>query len=93
MTIRKSMRPILRREHHRVKKAKGRTRKAGGVSNLSPTEWLEILDTYMWLCAFCGKDEITMEHLVPLKMGGGTVKGNCVPACERCNHGFNASFH
>ena len=91
MSSSKNIRPILRRESGRVKKAKDRTRQAGGKNRLSPTDWLEILRDHMWLCAFCGRDEITMEHLIPLRMGGNTDKSNCVPACRRCNEGFSHS--
>lgn len=78
-------------EYRRLKKARYRTNKAGGKSKLSLTAWLNILTSYDWACAFCKKKEITLEHLVPLRMGGGTDVKNCVPACDFCNNGFEYS--
>jgi len=41
------------------------------------------------LCHYCGRrvgrDQLTMDHLVPLSRGGKSRKGNLVPACKECN--------
>ncbi len=41
-------------------------------------------------CYYCGtrvgRDNLTMDHLVPLSRGGKSVKGNLVPACKECNN-------
>ena len=41
------------------------------------------------LCHFCSekfsKEELTMDHLVPLARGGKSTKGNLVVACKICN--------
>ena len=41
-------------------------------------------------CYFCGekflKEELTMDHLVPLARGGKSTKGNIVVACKLCNN-------
>ena len=41
-------------------------------------------------CYYCGKkvdrEEITMDHVVPLSRGGRSTKGNIVPACKECNN-------
>ncbi len=41
------------------------------------------------LCHYCGKKfapkELTMDHVVPLARGGGSTRGNVVPACAACN--------
>ena len=40
-------------------------------------------------CHYCGnafdRSELTLDHVVPLARGGGSTKGNCVPACKACN--------
>ncbi len=40
-------------------------------------------------CHYCGKtvgrDNLTMDHLVPMSRGGRSNKGNLVPACKECN--------
>lgn len=41
-------------------------------------------------CYYCGKQvafkELTMDHLVPLAMGGRSSKDNLVPSCKSCNN-------
>lgn len=41
------------------------------------------------LCHHCGqrfkKEDLTMDHLVPLSRGGRSTKANCVVSCKPCN--------
>jgi len=41
------------------------------------------------ICHYCGKqfprDELTMDHIVPVARGGTSTKGNIVPCCKQCN--------
>ena len=41
-------------------------------------------------CHYCGKkvdrENLTMDHVVPLSRGGKSSKGNIVPACKECNN-------
>lgn len=41
------------------------------------------------LCHYCGRnvgrENLTMDHLVPLSRGGRSSKGNIVAACKECN--------
>jgi 5-methylcytosine-specific restriction endonuclease McrA len=40
-------------------------------------------------CYYCQKQfsrqQLTMDHIVPLARGGTSTKGNIVPACSDCN--------
>lgn len=67
-----------------VDRAKGRKVPA----TLTDLEWLQILYVFNFKCAFPGCDgkAETMEHLVPLRKGGGTDRLNVVPACAKCNN-------
>jgi len=42
------------------------------------------------ICHYCGKkfprDELTMDHIVPVARGGKSTKGNVVPCCKQCNN-------
>jgi len=42
------------------------------------------------ICHYCNKkfkkDELTMDHIVPVARGGKSTKGNCVPCCKQCNN-------
>jgi 5-methylcytosine-specific restriction protein A len=41
------------------------------------------------VCHYCGAQvppkELTLDHIVPLVRGGKSTRGNCVPACKKCN--------
>jgi 5-methylcytosine-specific restriction enzyme A len=41
------------------------------------------------ICYYCkkkvGREQLTMDHMVPLSRGGKSRKGNIVPACKECN--------
>jgi 5-methylcytosine-specific restriction endonuclease McrA len=41
------------------------------------------------VCYYCGhrvgRENLTMDHVVPLARGGRSSKGNLVPACKECN--------
>jgi len=41
------------------------------------------------VCHYCrrvvGRENLTMDHLVPMSRGGRSTKGNLVPACKECN--------
>lgn len=41
-------------------------------------------------CYYCNKrltkDEVTMDHILPLSKGGKSTKGNIVISCKECNN-------
>lgn len=41
-------------------------------------------------CYYCqrkvGREQLTMDHVVPLSRGGKSRKGNIVPSCKECNN-------
>lgn len=41
-------------------------------------------------CYYCQKplkkEEVTMDHIVPLAQGGKSTPGNVVPSCKSCNN-------
>ncbi len=41
------------------------------------------------ICYHCknkfSKEEMTMDHLIPIGRGGRSTKQNCVPSCKPCN--------
>jgi 5-methylcytosine-specific restriction endonuclease McrA len=42
------------------------------------------------LCYYCGRrfprDQLTMDHIVPIIRGGKTAKNNVVTVCKECNN-------
>ena len=73
------------REFKRVHRHVRRAFLNGRVHDLTLNEWLQVLTDYGWRCAYCGGPHESMEHVLPIWLGGGTTVGNCVPCCEGCN--------
>ena len=50
--------------------------------------WLSRIEN--GICYYCGRkvgrQNLTMDHIVPLSRGGKSKKGNVVPACKECNN-------
>ena len=56
----------------------------------------ELKKTQWWLnrinngtCHYChkkvGRESLTIDHIIPVRRGGKSTKGNIVPACKECN--------
>jgi len=44
-------------------------------------------DTSCYYCyCFLNKEEVTMDHIVPLSSGGRSVKSNLAICCKTCNN-------
>lgn len=53
---------------------------------VSNSEWDKIVKRYNCSCFYCGaKQEVTMDHVVPISRGGRHAIGNLIPACMTCN--------
>ena len=47
---------------------------------------LAVLARDGYVCAYCGQDANTVDHVVSIKAGGDPLNlENCVSACRRCN--------
>lgn len=70
----------LRQERYRARKigADGRGIDTGA--------WHQMCADNGGLCSYCGKpSKLTMDHVVPLRLGGHHDTKNIVPACKPCN--------
>jgi len=78
-------------EASRIKNAcsngRARAKMAGLPYGFSTRDWAAVLDAFGHACAFCGAAQclLDLEHLVPIRQGGGHIVGNVVPACRPCN--------
>ena len=36
-------------------------------------------------CVYCGRQADTVDHVLPVRLGGTSILDNLVPACRRCN--------
>lgn len=59
----------------------------GAACDLTAAQWLQIKDDYCNACAYCGRQDkpLTIDHVLPLRQGGGHTASNVVPACGPCN--------
>jgi 5-methylcytosine-specific restriction endonuclease McrA len=57
--------------------------KAGGT--FTKDEWLDLCARYDYKCASCGKEEQTVDHIIPLSVGGLNIIDNIQPLCKSCN--------
>ncbi len=58
----------------------------GGAGHVSAQDWRDILAKYGSACLCCGSTESpTMDHVVPLSLGGPHDKTNLQPLCALCN--------
>jgi hypothetical protein len=64
-----------------------RARLAGVSSNLTTEEWETVLEFYGHKCLCCGKDDVklTIDHVVPVLLGGTHTVDNVQPLCGPCN--------
>lgn len=70
-----------------------RARAVNAEASLTPDEWIAAVKHFGYKCAYCGKQPFqVLEHYMPIHLGGGTCRANCLPACTRCN-GTKGSRH
>lgn len=64
-----------------------RARLAGVNSELTTDEWEAVLEFYGHKCLCCGKDNVklTVDHVVPILLGGTHTVDNVQPLCGPCN--------
>jgi 5-methylcytosine-specific restriction endonuclease McrA len=67
--------------HKRLSRIKG----SGGV--ITAKEWRELCEKYGNKCLCCGRDDVklTLDHVIPIAMGGLNVISNAQPLCQSCN--------
>lgn len=79
----------LREKPQQAREANQRRRarvKAAGSPGVSPRDWTRLLNRHGRSCAYCGsKEQITIDHIIPISRGGRHAIGNVLPACFSCN--------
>ncbi len=76
---------IAKKERNRVWKNIRRARRAGTADRLTQFQWAVRLLEFNLQCAYCESAFETMDHIVPIMNGGGTVFSNVLPCCDSCN--------
>jgi 5-methylcytosine-specific restriction endonuclease McrA len=58
-------------------------------SDLNKRAWQvlrkQILDRDQHCCAYCGREANTVDHIIPVSLGGDMHPTNLVAACRPCN--------
>lgn len=75
---------------HQKSQTKRQTIMANVINTLTSQEWLDILEKYNYVCAYCGEEFTcenlpTKDHIIPISKGGNNTKENIIPACSSCN--------
>lgn len=79
-----------RREVWLYRKARNQRKRAeqqyGLTDHFTPEQLGQLLDYYGQACVCCGNDDtVTVDHIVPLSMGGSNLITNIQITCQRCN--------
>lgn len=69
-----------------------------GRKDLTSTEYRKarayVLERDAYTCAYCGQEANTVDHIVPVKLGGVDHNpSNLVAACLSCNSRKGANIH
>jgi 5-methylcytosine-specific restriction endonuclease McrA len=77
-----ALHPGISTEKHHVRKA----RKHGGGGTYTTAEWKKLCEHYGNICLCCGEHKpLTIDHVVPLALGGSNSIDNLQPLCGTCN--------
>jgi 5-methylcytosine-specific restriction endonuclease McrA len=73
----------IRKDENHIKKEREKARK------LKKSQWWQN-KLNEGICHYCGqnfpREELTMDHLVPVSRGGKSTKTNIVVSCKKCNN-------
>ena len=70
----------------KVKDANDKAKLLGAVGVLRPENWLAIVERQEGKCGACGKKcRLTLDHIVPLSLGGSNLPANIQGLCKRDN--------
>lgn len=63
-----------------------RFRLLGNGGKYSLDEWVSLCNKFNNKCLCCGSSEkLTVDHIIPLKLGGKNIIENIQPLCKSCN--------
>lgn len=84
--------PERLREGRRRRQAIRREKMIAAGVRIAPEQWNELIIKSNSTCSYCGNPcKTTVDHFIPIAMGGRTEKGNLVVCCRTCNSRKGAS--
>jgi 5-methylcytosine-specific restriction endonuclease McrA len=77
---------------HSEKEQRRRSAKRSSGGSFTRQEWVELCNYYGNKCLCCGKSDVrlTVNHIIPVKLGGRGSIDNIQPLCISCNSKKNA---
>jgi 5-methylcytosine-specific restriction endonuclease McrA len=83
-------------EKNTINQANRRATKMKNGGKIRSKEWLDLKEKYNFTCLKCGKKEpeikLTLDHVVPLVMGGAHSIENAQPLCVSCNSSKRGNY-
>lgn len=69
-----------------ARRARRKAKEAGTGGNVTAEEWRSLCAQHDHRCAACGERRpLSVDHIVPLSLGGTSDISNLQPLCEECN--------
>lgn len=65
-----------------------RSREVDNGISITRGEWRSLIDLFEFgTCLYCRTSghKLTVDHWLPVKLGGRTEMGNLIPCCKSCN--------
>ena len=79
----------LKKEQKRIDTQNSRAKKKGILTRLSIRDWVEVLENFSFCCPKCfvgfSRQNLTIDHIVSMKLGGENNKYNIQPLCSSCH--------
>jgi 5-methylcytosine-specific restriction endonuclease McrA len=78
---------VIYREKAKIISCNRRARVKGNGGTIKEKEWKKLCDFYGNRCLCCGAENVklTIDHVIPIKLGGTNTIDNAQPLCGRCN--------
>ncbi len=66
---------------------KHRTLINNSTEHYTAEEWISLCERYNYTCLACGKNDVpmTVDHVIPVSLGGSNGIDNIQPLCKPCN--------
>ena len=72
---------------NRIKENFRKYKRRGAIGKVKYSDWVDLCNKYENKCLCCGskKDKLTIDHVIPLILGGTNTIENIQPLCGSCN--------
>lgn len=87
IAARKKIYKLTHLDLYRSAWCKRRAKEKGNGGFFTPKEWNDLCEKYGHYCLMCGKSDIplTVDHIIPISLGGTNNIDNIQPLCQICN--------